>query len=119
MKFKEAVKNSTKVATAPRESAAARAELDALPVATANPVARPTHEQISVRAYYIFLLTGSQHGHCQDNWHQAEREFAGKDGASVWARDGGHEHADPEYHPANPMIPNAHGSMPANKVAGI
>jgi hypothetical protein len=38
-------------------------------------VAAPTHEQISKRAYEIYLKSGCQEGHCRANWEQAEQEL--------------------------------------------
>jgi hypothetical protein len=35
----------------------------------------PTHEQISKRAYEIFLARGGQHGRQDEDWAQAEREL--------------------------------------------
>jgi hypothetical protein len=35
----------------------------------------PTHEQVAARAYDIYVRSGSQAGHCQENWLQAEREL--------------------------------------------
>ena len=32
----------------------------------------PNPEEVAVRAYYIFLSQGAQHGHDQDNWLEAE-----------------------------------------------
>jgi hypothetical protein len=37
----------------------------------------PTHEQIAVRAYEIFLARGGEHGKPNDDWFQAERELTG------------------------------------------
>ena len=44
---------------------------------TAIPAASlPTHDQIARRAYDIYAVRhGSQPGHCQENWLQAEREL--------------------------------------------
>ena len=113
-------KASPKVATAPREPADVRAKLDALPlvpVVQVAPPAPPSHEEIAIRAYYIFLLKGCEHGHCHDNWHQAERELTGT--RSVWAREEGHEIKGDEYHPTNTMPKNTPASMSTNKVGGI
>jgi hypothetical protein len=38
-------------------------------------IVEPTHDQIAERAYSIYLHTGSKPGHCQQNWHQAEKEL--------------------------------------------
>lgn len=35
----------------------------------------PTHEQISRRAYEIFLARGGTHGRHEEDWYQAEREL--------------------------------------------
>jgi hypothetical protein len=35
----------------------------------------PSHEEIVVRAYEIWLATGQQPGHDQEHWFQAEREL--------------------------------------------
>lgn len=34
-----------------------------------------TQEQIAVRAYEIYCNTGRQAGHCESNWHQADKEL--------------------------------------------
>jgi hypothetical protein len=34
---------------------------------------QPTHDEIAQQAYAIFLANGSQHGHDQDDWLQAEQ----------------------------------------------
>jgi DNA-binding SARP family transcriptional activator len=36
---------------------------------------RPTHEQISRRAYQIYLERGARPGNALDNWLRAEREL--------------------------------------------
>ena len=36
---------------------------------------RPTHEQISLRAYQIYLERGARAGNELDDWLRAEREF--------------------------------------------
>lgn len=35
----------------------------------------PSREQIAHRAYELFLARGSEHGHDQEDWLQAEREL--------------------------------------------
>ena len=35
----------------------------------------PTHEEIEVRAYEIFLERGAEHGHDFDDWLQAQQEL--------------------------------------------
>jgi len=35
----------------------------------------PTHEQIAARSYELYLARGSQPGHEQEDWLQAEREL--------------------------------------------
>lgn len=37
---------------------------------------RPTHEQIAVRAYHIYLERGGDDGNPEDDWIQAERELS-------------------------------------------
>ena len=49
-------------------------ESSARNTATANR-SHPTHEQIARRAYELFLARGANHGHHEDDWHQAEREL--------------------------------------------
>lgn len=45
---------------------------------TAKPSsAQPTREDIAKRSYEIFLESGSQHGHHEAHWLQAERELGG------------------------------------------
>jgi hypothetical protein len=38
----------------------------------------PTHEEISRRAYDIFLSRGGEHGRADEDWLQAERELKGE-----------------------------------------
>ncbi len=38
--------------------------------------ARPTDEEIAVRAYHIYLERGDAEGNPSDDWLQAERELA-------------------------------------------
>jgi hypothetical protein len=38
-------------------------------------IAMATHEEISQRAYDIYVKTGCKHGHCKQNWQQAEDEL--------------------------------------------
>ena len=38
--------------------------------------ARPTEEEIAVRAYHIYLERGDDEGNPSDDWLQAERELA-------------------------------------------
>jgi hypothetical protein len=40
-----------------------------------SPVARPTEEEIAVRAYHIYLERGEAEGNPSDDWLQAEREL--------------------------------------------
>jgi hypothetical protein len=42
---------------------------------TNAPAARPTEEQIAVRAYHIYLERGDADGNPMDDWLQAEREL--------------------------------------------
>ena len=35
----------------------------------------PTHDDISKRAYEIYVLSGCKEGQCRQNWHQAESEL--------------------------------------------
>jgi hypothetical protein len=37
--------------------------------------AKPSHEAIAHRAYDIYVKTGSQQGHCRENWQKAEAEL--------------------------------------------
>jgi hypothetical protein len=39
-------------------------------------LARPTEEEIAVRAYHIYLERGGAEGNPSDDWLQAERELA-------------------------------------------
>ena len=43
----------------------------------------PTHEQIAMRAYDIYVQTGCLKGRCQDNWNQAVRDLQ-SDGRRLW-----------------------------------
>jgi hypothetical protein len=38
----------------------------------------PTHEEIRLRAYEIFLHRGGVHGLDEDDWLKAERELSGR-----------------------------------------
>jgi hypothetical protein len=42
----------------------------------ATPRADPTHEEIALRAYHIYLERGSAEGSPIEDWRQAERELA-------------------------------------------
>ena len=58
---------------APKQEVAAKQEAavqQAAPVRTG-----PTDEQISYRAYEIFIARGGEHGHHDQDWQQAEREL--------------------------------------------
>jgi hypothetical protein len=35
----------------------------------------PTHDDIAVRAYRIYIKNGSKEGQCKQNWHQAEHDL--------------------------------------------
>jgi len=35
----------------------------------------PTHQQIAERAHEIFVSSGSEHGHCTQNWQKAEHDL--------------------------------------------
>ncbi len=35
----------------------------------------PTHDEIEVRAFEVYLRHGSQAGHCEENWLEAEHEL--------------------------------------------
>ncbi len=45
----------------------------------------PTHEQIAVRAYTLFVERGRTDGHDIDDWLQAEREVAERGGGDYAA----------------------------------
>jgi hypothetical protein len=36
---------------------------------------RPTHEEIAIEAYSIYMSRGAQHGHAVDDWFEAERRL--------------------------------------------
>jgi Protein of unknown function (DUF2934) len=38
--------------------------------------AAPTQEEIAAEAYAIFEARGGEHGHDQEDWHEAERRLA-------------------------------------------
>lgn len=41
-----------------------------------SPIASgPTHQQIALRAYELFLARGGRHGRADADWYQAEREL--------------------------------------------
>jgi hypothetical protein len=37
----------------------------------------PTHEEIAIRSYELFLARGGEHGHAEEDWLRAEAELAG------------------------------------------
>ncbi|HTL53869.1 MAG TPA: DUF2934 domain-containing protein [Planctomycetota bacterium] len=37
---------------------------------------QPTHAEIANRAFGIYIQSGSQAGHCRENWEKAERSLA-------------------------------------------
>ncbi|WNG31928.1 DUF2934 domain-containing protein [Cystobacter fuscus] len=49
--------------------------VQAAPAVQAAPSRRPSVEQISRRAYELFLARGGEHGHHDEDWIQAEREL--------------------------------------------
>lgn len=46
------------------------------PLAKAESSNRPDSENVSRRAYELFLARGGQHGHDLEDWLQAERELS-------------------------------------------
>lgn len=42
---------------------------------TESPLARPTEEEIALRAYHIYLQRGEAEANPSDDWLQAEREL--------------------------------------------
>ncbi len=42
---------------------------------TGAPSSEPTNDQVSSRAYELFLARGAEHGHDLEDWIQAEREL--------------------------------------------
>ncbi len=40
-----------------------------------HPLVKPTHEEIAKRAFEIYEESGCLPGHCEENWHLAEREL--------------------------------------------
>ncbi|HXY00938.1 MAG TPA: DUF2934 domain-containing protein [Candidatus Limnocylindrales bacterium] len=44
---------------------------------TAKANGRPTHEEIALRAYQIFLERGGTPGNAQEDWFRAEQELTG------------------------------------------
>ncbi|OJH40788.1 DUF2934 domain-containing protein [Cystobacter ferrugineus] len=57
------------------QAAPAKKETPAVQTAAAPTRSRPTAEQISRRAYELFLARGGEHGHHDEDWIQAEREL--------------------------------------------
>ncbi len=49
-------------------------------------IAMPTHDQIAIRAYDIYVKTGREPGRCKRNWHQAETELRSADRRSAVSR---------------------------------
>jgi hypothetical protein len=43
--------------------------------AAAKPM--PTHEEIAIRSYEIYLARGAQDGHAEEDWARAEAELLG------------------------------------------
>jgi hypothetical protein len=38
-------------------------------------IAVPTHDDIAMRAYDIYVKSGRKDGHCKQNWQQAEHDL--------------------------------------------
>ncbi|ATB41856.1 hypothetical protein CYFUS_007332 [Cystobacter fuscus] len=57
------------------QAAPAKKETPAVQAAPAPTRSRPSAEQISRRAYELFLARGGEHGHHDEDWVQAEREL--------------------------------------------
>ncbi|HVU49403.1 MAG TPA: DUF2934 domain-containing protein [Polyangia bacterium] len=36
----------------------------------------PTHEEIAIRSYELYLARGAEPGHAEEDWLQAERELS-------------------------------------------
>ena len=47
----------------------------------AGPKGKPTHEEIELRAYHIYLGRGGAHGHEAEDWMRARRELLDKNTA--------------------------------------
>jgi hypothetical protein len=43
---------------------------------------RPTQDQISTRAYELYVASNKAKGHCKENWARAEKELRDEPGAS-------------------------------------
>ena len=57
--------------TAPKTSKARKSA-----AAPSEPKRTPTHEEIAVRSYELYLARGSEPGHESEDWLQAERELS-------------------------------------------
>ena len=62
--------NQAQSSSLPYGSASAQSTRNAAPKASEH-----SPEEVAVRAYYIFLNQGAQHGHDQENWFEAESAF--------------------------------------------
>ena len=61
--------------TKPSQSTTARRTPGTIEPISSRPMRMPTQQEISVRAYEIFIARGAQHGRDQEDWYQAENEL--------------------------------------------
>jgi hypothetical protein len=73
---KAAAAKSTKTSTEATSEIASSATMEATTSATAEAKLAPTHDQISLRAYELYLARGSQPGHESEDWLAAETELS-------------------------------------------
>jgi len=62
------MKPASLVSQSTRKSSTRPSEIPSQPI--------PTHEEIAVRAYEIFLHRGAENGHDFDDWLQAQQELS-------------------------------------------
>ena len=68
---------ATSSKTAEAKPAAAKAAMTSSTVPASKPMSKtaPTHEEIAMRSYELYLARGSMDGHAEDDWARAEAEL--------------------------------------------
>jgi hypothetical protein len=67
-------------ATTPRRTKAAAAVSAAAQTIAGTPGAEPTHDEIALRAWSIYLQRGGSHGQAMSDWLQAKAELVAERG---------------------------------------
>jgi hypothetical protein len=73
-------KTTSEASPAEDEPAAKPAAAKPAAMTSATPTSRsaPTHEEIALRSYELYLARGSIDGHAEDDWARAEAELQGR-----------------------------------------